>query len=243
MNRLFFIMIYWLIVLLARGQSPAFEQVNSIEFLELIKKDKGTLLDVRTRQEFANGHIADAGRLNYYAFDFKKKLLLLPNDQPVYLYCNTGYRSQKAAEILIKNGYTEVFNLQHGIMEWNLKNLPVVVEPNARPDIVDKMDPNEFRSLIQTEKGVLIDFYAPWCSPCRSMMPMIDSLKTEFHGKMNIVKINADASKKLVKEQRIMGVPLLVMYKNGKMVFKHNGIISRNSLVDVIHSHLSGTSN
>jgi len=50
--------------------------------------------------------------------------ILLPKDQPIYLYCNTGYRSEKTAEILIENGYTYVYNLQHGIMEWELLNLP-----------------------------------------------------------------------------------------------------------------------
>jgi len=192
------------------------------------------LLDVRTRGEFANGHLEGAGQLNYYSLDFKKKLLLLPKDQAVYLYCNTGYRSQKAAEILIKNGYDQVYNLERGIMEWDLHELPVVIEPDARPDIEDKMEPDEFYALIQSEKPVFIDFYAPWCGPCRQMMPIIDSLKTEYRNEISIVKINVDASKKLVKELQIGGVPYLVAYRNGNILNSHNGLLSRKELVDLL---------
>jgi len=102
-----------------------------MEFNKLINNSKISLLDVRTKHEFKNGHIENAGQLNYYAFSFRQKLLLLPKNQEIYLYCNTGYRSNRAANILVENGYTKVYNLQHGIMEWNLKNLTVIIEPDA----------------------------------------------------------------------------------------------------------------
>jgi len=191
---------------------------------------KGTLLDVRTETEFANGHLPKAGQLNNYAFDFNKKLLLLPKDEPIYLYCNTGWSSKRAAETLVKNGYTKVYNLKQGIMEWELFDLPIVVEPNSRPDQKDKMEADEFNKLISSESMVLIDFYAPWCDPCRQMMPMIDSLQDQYAGKVTIVKINADASKKLVKELQIGSVPNFVLYKNGKQIKNHSGIIARNEL-------------
>lgn len=214
----------------AYSQEPAFKQVNSKEFNTLIKKSSGTLLDVRTQGEFKNGHIARAGQLNYYALDFRKKLLLLPRDQPVYLYCNTGYRSRKAAEILAAKGYKEVYNLEHGILEWNLQNLPVVVEPDAKPDTENKMEFDEFNALIQSGALVFVDFYAPWCGPCRKMMPMMDSLKTVYRERIKMVKINVDASKRLSKKLGIISVPYLVLYDNGKMVFFHNGLIERNDL-------------
>ena len=101
------------------------KQVNPMEFYELIKTPSGVLLDVRTPMEFKNGHIANSVQLNYYAFDFKKKLLLLPKSEAIYLYCNTGYRSDRAARFLVENGYQKVYNLQHGIMDWELKQMIV----------------------------------------------------------------------------------------------------------------------
>ena len=76
-------------------QNANVKQVNPDEFQKLITDPKGVLLDVRTRSEYKNGHISNSGQLNYYTFDFKKKLLLLPKDEPIYLYCNTGYRSER----------------------------------------------------------------------------------------------------------------------------------------------------
>jgi len=239
MIRIFSLIIPIFLFLNACGQNQTVKQVNSVKFERLIKDSSGTLLDVRTLGEFKNGHIENAGQLNYYALDFKQKLLLLPKNQPIYLYCNTGYRSQRAAEILIENGYTDVYNLEHGIMEWNLQNLPVTIEPDAKPDIENKMEPDEFNALIHSEKLVFIDFYAPWCAPCRKMMPMMDSLKTEYQGKITIVKINVDASKKLAKELGIAGVPYLVLYHKGKAEFSHNGLIKRDELEKIFEKSIN----
>jgi len=230
MKRILSLVLPYFFFFTACGQNQDVKQINSIEFEKLIKDSSGTLLDVRTLGEFKNGHLKDAGQLNYYALDFRQRLLMLPKDQPIYLYCNTGYRSQRAAEILVENGYKNVYNLEHGILEWNLKNLPVLVEPDAKPDTENKMEIDEFTALVNSDKLVFIDFYAPWCAPCRKMMPMMDSLETEYKEKITIVKINVDASKKLMKESRILSVPYLVLYQKGNILFSHNGLISRDEL-------------
>ena len=101
MKRNNLILILLIILSNTYGQQSPVNQVGSDKFSELVGEKTGVLLDVRTKSEFKNGHIAEAGNLNYYALDFRKSLLLLPRNQPIYLYCNTGYRSEKAAEILI----------------------------------------------------------------------------------------------------------------------------------------------
>jgi len=212
------------------AQNNKFTDLNADQFNQGIARNNGILLDVRTESEYNNGHIAHAGQLNYYAFDFNQKLLLLQKDLPIYLYCNTGYRSKKAAEILTENGYTHVFNLQHGIMEWNLQNLPIVIDPDARPDLDNKMDMEQFSRLIHSDSLVFIDFYAPWCAPCRNMMPMMDSLTIEFKGRITIVKVNADASKKLVKALRLTEVPFLALYYKGKVLYSKTGTIDPKEL-------------
>lgn len=237
MKRILLFALPYFFLFTACGQNPNVKQVNSIKFEKLIKDSTGTLLDVRTLGEFKNGHVADAGQLNYYALDFRRKLLLLSKDQPIYLYCNTGYRSQRTAEILVKNGYKDVYNLEHGILEWNLKNLPVLVEPDAKPDTENKMEPDEFNALINSEKLVFVDFYAPWCAPCRKMMPMMDSLKTEYKDKVTIVKINVDASKKLMKELGIVSVPYLVLYYKGIILYSKNGLTEKQELEKVFNEN------
>ena len=224
-----------LLIILSKmyGQHTPVIQAGSEQFKELTAQNNGILLDVRTKSEFKNGHIPEAGNLNYYALDFRKRLLLLPRNQPIYLYCNTGYRSEKAAEILIGNGYTDVYNLQHGIMEWELINLPVIVEPDARPDTDNKMTPEQYHAILSSGSPVFFDFYAPWCGPCRKMMPMIDSLMVEYHQEIQMHKINVDASKKLVKELKLVGVPYLVLLNRGEITFSKNGSITRNELTSL----------
>ena len=232
------ISLFILLTLSSCAQETGYFQLNATDFQNISSTTPGILLDVRTLGEYKNGHIENSGQLNYYASDFRGKLLLLPKNQPVYLYCNTGYRSERAAKFLAANGYSQVYNLEKGIMEWNLKNLPVIVDPDASPDKENMMDLATYNSLINTDSLVLIDFYAPWCAPCRKMMPMVDSLKTEYHGSMNIVKINADASKKLIKELKIESVPYFALYRNGMQLFSHYGFIGREELVKRLNQHI-----
>ncbi len=225
--------------LTAISQNPIIKQVNPHQFQLLIKNPEGILLDVRTQSEFGNGHIPNSGQLNYYALDFRRRLLLLPKNEPIYLYCNTGYRSQKAAEILAENGYSKVYNLEHGMMDWELKNLAVVVEPDAHPEVDNKMDVADYSKLIQSDGLVFIDFYAPWCAPCRKMLPMMDSLKVDYYNRINLIKVNVDASKNLVKELKLISVPYLVLFRNGKVLFARNGAVTRDELTTLFQSNLS----
>jgi len=212
------------------GQDSHFNQVGSNEFRELITNNQGILLDVRTNSEFKNGHIGNAGNLNYYALDFRKKLNLLPKDQAIYLYCNTGYRSKKAAEILVQTGYTNVYNLQQGIMEWELYDLPLIIEPDADPDTENKIDPDYYHTLIRSNPLVFFDFYAPWCGPCLRMMPLFDSLKLEYQNDILFIKVNVDASKRLVKERQLTAVPYFVLFKDGEEAYSWNGMTGRSEL-------------
>ncbi len=115
------------------AQQTTIKNVNSSEFNMLIKKNDGILLDVRTLYEFDGGHIKNADQLNYYAFSFKENLLLLPKDKPIYVYCRTGYRSRKTAEILLANGYRNVYNLQYGIKDWEQKGF-LAVKDSKKPN-------------------------------------------------------------------------------------------------------------
>jgi thioredoxin len=215
-----------------QAQNTSYKNIGTIEFSEIIISNTGTLLDVRTISEFQNQHLENALQLDYYKLDFKSKLLLLPKDEPIYLYCTTGYRSERAAKILSENGYSNVYNLEKGIMDWNLQNLPTVTEPDAVKDTENEWTIENYQKLIQSDTLVFIDFYAPWCAPCRKMMPIIDSLKTEYHGIIKIEKINVDASKQLVKELKINSVPYFVLYKTGNLFFEKNGYITREEIIE-----------
>jgi len=221
-----------------QGQTSGVNQLNAAAFNQQINNRDLVLLDVRTPREFKSGHIENSGQLNFYDRDFAEKLLLLPRNKPIYLYCNTGYRSNLAAGFLVRNGYTQVYNLQRGIMEWEHARLPVKVDPTAVADVEDKFEPADFGRLVSNEPIVFIDFYAPWCAPCRKMMPMIDSLKTEYHGRIPIVKINADASKQLIREIKLPSVPYFALFRNGQLSFQQAGEMTRKEIEDVLNAAL-----
>ena len=131
-----------------------------------------------------------------------------------------------------------MYNLQHGIMEWELINLPVIVEPDAHPDTDNKMTPEQYHAILATGSPVFFDFYAPWCGPCRKMMPMIDSLMVEYHQDIQMHKVNVDASKKLIKELKLVGVPYLELLNRGGIVFSINGSLTRDELTSAFDQTL-----
>lgn len=124
----------------------------------------------------------------------------------------------------------------------SLRNLVVVVEPDARPDTRHKMESDEYYALLESDRPVFIDFYAPWCGPCRQMMPMIDSLQIAYAGRIDVVKINADASKRLVKELQIGSVPYFSMFYRGEEVFSHAGMLEEERVTEAADLTISNAS-
>lgn len=99
--------------------------VSALEFDKEIKADSVQLLDVRTPQEYAEGHIAGALNINVQSDDFQRVVEKeLTKDSTILVYCRSGRRSMEAAEILNKLGY-KVINLKGGIIEWKEDGLPV----------------------------------------------------------------------------------------------------------------------
>ena len=88
-------------------------------FKDQIQKVEGIVLDVRTPNEIAQGKIGDATEIDFYEDDFIQKASKLPKDQPIYVYCAAGGRSSKAANMLLEQGFTKVYNLDGGIGSWN----------------------------------------------------------------------------------------------------------------------------
>ena len=85
---------------------------------------------------------------------------------------------------------------------------------------------------------VLVDFWAPWCGPCRKISPIIDDIASEYDGKVKVVKVNTDENMKLTQEFSISGIPSLLIFKKGEAVERLVGLVQKNQLISNIEKYL-----
>lgn len=99
-----------------------------------------------------------------------------------------------------------------------------------------KMKSN-FNTIIDSKTPVLIDFYAEWCGPCKSLMPVLEQVKLDLDPLIKIFKIDVDKNPLLAANYQIKGVPTLLLFKDGMQVWRQSGMIQKNDLVNVIKSN------
>ena len=95
-----------------------------------------------------------------------------------------------------------------------------------------------YKELLESGKPVVIDFWAPWCGPCRSVSPIVEELAAAYEGKVIIGKYNVDDDTDLGVEYGIRNIPTLLFFKDGQMVEKHVGTITRDALTAKIDALL-----
>jgi len=100
-------------------------------------------------------------------------------------------------------------------------------------------DANFETEVLKGEKVTLVDFWAPWCGPCRALGPVLEELAAEFSQKMSIVKVNVDDNPKTSAQYGIRSIPTLLMIKDGEVKDTVIGLVSKKQLADVINRNLN----
>lgn len=95
----------------------------------------------------------------------------------------------------------------------------------------------KFQELIQSERPVLIDFFATWCQPCKVQSSVLNSVKEQVGEKARIVKIDIDQFPSIANQYNVRGVPTLAVFKNGEMLWKESGVHDVNSLVGILNQY------
>ncbi len=94
-----------------------------------------------------------------------------------------------------------------------------------------------FSEIIQSEKPVLVDFFAEWCGPCKMMAPILKEVKAEMGDAVTIIKVDVDQSPQAAYAYQVQGVPTLILFRNGQPVWRQSGVLPKNSLVKIIQHH------
>lgn len=95
---------------------------------------------------------------------------------------------------------------------------------------------SNFSELINGSKPVLVDFFAEWCGPCKAMKPELDALKSMVGEQAVIIKVDVDKNPAAAQAYQVRGVPTLVIFKNGKVVWRQSGVVRAAELRNVLNS-------
>ena len=90
------------------------------------------------------------------------------------------------------------------------------------------------KEVLEADKPVLVDFWAPWCGPCRMIAPVIDEIAKEYEGKVKVVKINTDENPVTSSEYQISAIPTLLFFKSGKVVKEIVGVVSKEEIKNTL---------
>ena len=93
------------------------------------------------------------------------------------------------------------------------------------------MTMDEFKQLTESDKMVLVDFYADWCAPCKKMEPFLNEISNDMADKVVLVRINTDKNMELCKELNIDAIPVLQLYKNNSLTWSNKGYIGKEELL------------
>jgi thioredoxin len=198
---------------------------------ELSKTPDALVLDVRTAEEFAGGHLDKAVNVDWNSGGFDAWSKKIDKEANIFVYCLSGGRSGSAGAALRQAGFKHVSEMEGGIMKWKAAGLPLIGGGSGKRGI----QPADYETQLKAEsKTVLVDFYAPWCVPCKQMSPILDEISAEYKGKASIIRINIDENKKLAQDLKIDEIPFFKLYKDGKESGNYIGQMDKASFKRIL---------
>ena len=96
---------------------------------------------------------------------------------------------------------------------------------------------DSFNNIINSDIPVLVDFHADWCGPCKMLAPVLKQVKEEMGTALKIVKIDVDKNQSLASTYQVRGVPTMLLFKNGKQVWRESGVLQKNDILSIIQQH------
>ena len=111
-------------------------------------------------------------------------------------------------------------------------------------EYIEEVNDGNFEQLVlESNRPVLVDFWAQWCGPCRMLAPIVESLAKQYAGAAQVVKLNVDDNPSAVQRYRIQAIPTLVLFQNGEEKDRMIGVTTKESIARTIDAHLGAASN
>ncbi|MBD1261045.1 thioredoxin [Maribacter polysiphoniae] len=95
---------------------------------------------------------------------------------------------------------------------------------------------SSFTNIINSETPVLVDFFADWCGPCKMLAPILKEVKKELGDAIKIIKIDVDKNQSIASQYQVRGVPTMILFQNGKQLWRQSGVLQKRDIVQVIQS-------
>ena len=103
---------------------------------------------------------------------------------------------------------------------------------------ITELNEQNYKSF--TENGlVLVDIKAEWCNPCKVIGPLVDQISSDYHGQLSVGKLDADGSRDLITELNVRNIPTLLLYKNGEIVERNTGMVTKEKIEELVNNHLN----
>lgn len=93
---------------------------------------------------------------------------------------------------------------------------------------------SNFDQLIQSEKPILVDFFATWCGPCKILSPILKEVKEQLGEQISIIKIDVDKNQQVAAQYQVRGVPTMILFQNGKQLWRQSGVLDKNTIVNIV---------
>ncbi len=231
MNRALLFLIIIFFISCSNKNTLVYEKTDILSLDKILNDTDIIILDVRTSEEINAGYIPNSTFIDYYDKNFENKINLIDRSKKIYTLCKSGGRSVKAAQILSKKGFQNVYNLEGGFMRWKANKMPydinIVNNNSSNSDLISEIS---LDSLIENNINTLIYISTKWCSPCKKMEPIIDKL-VDNNGSLKVIKIDLDANTYAQERFDVKSLPALVLYENNSVVWHKNGIIAYDDLI------------
>ncbi len=193
------------------------------------------IVDVRTPNEFNQNHLKNAMNVNINDNNFSNLINKLDKNKPVFVYCLSGSRSAYAIKIMRTQGFKVLYDLSGGMMQWRAAGLP---ETTDKTTANAEMSQAQFNKLLNTNKIVLVDFFAEWCKPCKVQTPILKEIAGEMKDNVEVIMIDADKNKKIASIYQIKTIPTIMLFKNSKMIYSKQGAHTKSQLKQLLKDNL-----